>query len=75
VGDSGFEPQTPSASRKYDSLQKIPRACEIPANRRILRVEISTFQDIRLRCCTDAAPLLHFYLLVVRPSLNALALF
>jgi hypothetical protein len=56
VGDSGFEPLTSSASKKYDSLLKVSGACKIPANRYISTLaHFLTFQEIHSSCCTVAA--------------------
>jgi hypothetical protein len=59
VGDSGFEPLTSSASKKYNTLQKVSRAYKIPANEGILALILfPRFQDIHSGCCTVAAQLL-----------------
>ena len=57
MGDSGFEPLTSSASRKYDSLLELSRACRTPANCHISALTHSlAFQEIYSGCCTVAAP-------------------
>jgi hypothetical protein len=56
VGDSGFEPLTSSASKKYDTLLEISAACKMPANCRICpSARFSRFQEIYSGCCTVAA--------------------
>ena len=74
MGDSGFDHRPLPRQGSTNSLQNISRACEIPANRRILRRDfnISGYPPGLLRGrCTIAA----LFLLVGRPSLNELALF
>jgi hypothetical protein len=44
VGDSGIEPLTSSASRKYDALQMLSGVFKTPANRHIL--QDSTFPKV-----------------------------
>jgi hypothetical protein len=56
VGDSGFEPLTSSASKKYDTLLEIPAACKIAANQGICTLaRFPAFQEIHSGCCTVAA--------------------
>jgi hypothetical protein len=56
VGDSGFEPLTSSASKKYDTLLEISAACKTPANDGFLsRTVCFGFQEIHSGCCTVAA--------------------
>jgi hypothetical protein len=56
VGDSGFEPLTSSASRKYDGLLEDSGACKTRANRGIWSMTLFlSFQVIYSGCCTVAA--------------------
>ena len=56
MGDSGFEPLTSSASKKYETLLEVSGACKIPANRCISTLaHFLTFQEIHSGCCTVAA--------------------
>ena len=56
MGDSGFEPLTSSASKKYDTLLEVSAACKIAANQRICALAyFPAFQEIHSGCCTVAA--------------------
>jgi hypothetical protein len=56
VGDSGFEPLTSSASKKYDTLLEVSATCKIAANQRICALaHFPAFQEIHSGCCTVAA--------------------
>ena len=65
MGDSGFEPLTSSASRKYNTLLDISGVCKTAANKRIFALSLFlVFQEIHSGCCTVAA---HIVLLISRP--------
>jgi hypothetical protein len=56
VGDSGFEPLTSSASKKYDTLLEVSATCKIAANQHICALaHFPAFQEILSGCCTVAA--------------------
>ena len=56
VGLPGLEPGTSSLSVQRDALPEVSRDCKSPANKHIIsEIVSSTFQDIRLGCCTVAA--------------------
>jgi hypothetical protein len=56
VGDSGFEPLTSSASKKYDTLLEVSATCKIAANQHICALaHFPAFQEIHSGWCTVAA--------------------
>jgi hypothetical protein len=61
VGDSGFEPLTSSASKKYDTLLEVSATCKIAANQHICALaHFPAFQEIHSGCCTVAAQMSGF---------------